>query len=221
MDKLNRTKIMGFILSSSMAFSGLSYADYNSDNANNQNVTNNGTVATTNGAVQVVPDDKLKSMVNTALGDYSGKVQVEAKGGVVMLSGELPSDTDYEKVIILAESIKGVQNVQVDDLTVKDSNSPLMDTYITAKVKGLLIQKDMFGTDIPSWSMGVETKNGVVFLSGKVESDSKKQMIMQLVKSVNGVKSVDDQVQISSTTDNDSMMNGNSQDMNNDSNESN
>ncbi|KTD22987.1 BON domain-containing protein [Legionella israelensis] len=238
MDRSKRTQIMGIILSSGLAFSGLGYAQNNTDTStttNQETMPTNGTQDTmqTNGAqgtiqtngtqdetmpgttqdqgAQVVPDSQLQSQVKSALKEYSEKVQVQVNNGVVALSGQVESDTDYENVITLAESVKGVQDVTVDNLTVKDSKSPLNDAYITAKVKGALIQKDLFDTDIPSWSIGVETKNGKVFLSGKAASEAEKQQIMQVVKSVKGVQSVDDQIQISSVADTGTVTNGDQQ----------
>lgn len=139
-------------------------------------------------------DAQITENVNQVLADYSGKVDTKVNQSVVYLSGELPSDTDYEKVITLTESVKGVSDVNVDKLTVKDSKRPLYDTYITAKVKGALIQSDLMGTDIPSWTISVETKNGEVFLSGKVASEEERQNILKVVNSVNGVKQVDDKM---------------------------
>lgn len=195
---------MNIILSSGLAISGLSYAGTNPDTNPPQNAGNTPGTTQTNGAqtpntvqnqgMQTVPDEQLKPLLDSALKDYTGKVQIQVINGVVSLSGQLESDTDYEKAITLVKSVKGVYDVNADNLTVKDSTHPLKDTYITAKVKGSLIQKDLFDTDIPSWSIGVETKDGKVFLSGKATTDVEKQQILQVVQSVNGVTAVDDQI---------------------------
>lgn len=206
MDRARQTKLMAFILSGGLAFSGLSYAQNNA-NDNSQNAGNNQGGMQTNampgttdnqGTRPVVPDDQLKSQVQSALGEYSATVQVQVSNGVVSLSGQMDSDTDYERAVTLAESVKGVQDVNVDNLTVKGSDRPLNDTYITAKVRGALIREDLFGTDIPSWTISVETKNAEVFLSGKVDSEAEKQKIKQIAQGVRGVTSVNDQIQVSS-----------------------
>jgi len=192
MDKLMKLKAVAILICSSLAGSAMA----------NDPMTNGG--STTNGAQNgqtatqaAKPGDaKLTSDVNTALADYAGKINVSVKGGVVYLSGQLPSDTDYEKVITLAESTKGVLDVNVDGLTVKDSKNPLYDSYLTAKVKGALIQTDVLDKDIPSWSISVETKNGEVFLSGTVKSDQEKQEVVKVVNSVSGVTKVNDQLQV-------------------------
>jgi len=126
---------------------------------------------------------------------------VSVQGGVVMLSGELPSDTDYDKVVTMAQSIKGVGDVNADGLTVTSSQNPLTDTYITAKVKGSLIQYDLFTADIPSWTIGVETKNGQVHLSGTVKSQQDLDKIVQIAEKVKGVKEVDNKMVVNGSDD--------------------
>ncbi|AHE65929.1 BON domain-containing protein [Legionella oakridgensis] len=190
MDKLMKLKAVAILICSSLAGSAMADDPMMNGSANG---TKNGQTATQ--AAQP-GDAKLTSDVNTALADYAGKINVSVKGGVVYLSGQLPSDTDYEKAVTLAESTKGVLDVNVDNLTVKDSKNPLYDSYLTAKVKGALIQTDVLDKDIPSWSVSVETKNGEVFLSGTVKSDQEKQEVVKVVNSVNGVTKVNDQLQV-------------------------
>jgi len=49
----------------------------------------------------------------------------------------------------------------------------------------------MFGDkDIEYWPVSVETKNGVVYLTGTVDTSTQKTNIENLVKTIKGVKSV-------------------------------
>ena len=184
------------------------------DSSNNPNMQNTETTMQNQGAQPAVTDDEIASALQTGLSQYSGKVQVKVENNVVHLSGELPSDTDYEKVITVAESMKGVQNVNVDELTVKDSNAPLQDTYITAKVKGSLIQADIMGKDLPSWTVDVETKNGTVYLSGSVASQDDIDKVLQVVKQVDGVQNVDNQLVVGNDDQNSDTVAGQNNDDN-------
>lgn len=184
-----KLKAIAILLSSGMAGGALAEMHQN-NSAEPQNAQPANMQAQTSDAALT---NDVKAAVS---GAYADKVNVSSRGGVIYLAGELPSDTDYEKVIVMANSIKGVQDVNVDALTVKESEQPLYDTYITAKVKGLLIQKDMMGKDIPSWTLGVETKNGVVYLSGTVKSEEERQKVKDAAKSVQGVTSVEDKTQV-------------------------
>ncbi|ASQ44780.1 BON domain-containing protein [Legionella clemsonensis] len=221
MDKLIHLKIASALLSGGLAFAAFA-------NVNNTTVAPSTDPATavqspqsnqtegmksnnTQSTTMHLSDDALLSAVESSLGAYKDKVSIKVTNGIVYLSGQLPSDTDYENVVTLVESTRGIGNVNVDNLTVKDSKAPLQDSWITAKVKAALIQADIMGKDLPSWTVGVETKNGQVFLSGQVASAQEKQAILNVVKSVKGVSKVDDQMQISANAvdNNNNTMNDN------------
>lgn len=190
MDKYRKLKAVAILVCG--GFAAGTFADNTAPAAN----TNDQTMTTNNQSETQVKrnDAAITSDVKSALSTYSGKVTTSVKDGVVSLTGQLPSDTDYDKVITMAESVKGVSDVNVDKLTVKDSSQPLYDSYITAKVKGSLIQSDLMGTDVPSWSISVETKDGQVYLSGKIATEQEKQNIMKVAKSVKGVTKVNDRI---------------------------
>lgn len=67
------------------------------------------------------------------------------------------------------------------------SDQPGTDTWITTKVKSdLLASKGTSGTDV-----SVETKDGVVWLSGQVGSQAEKDRTVTKAKAIKGVKQVD------------------------------
>lgn len=73
------------------------------------------------------------------------------------------------------------------DQGVAGSNEPAQDTWITTKVKtNIATLKDIDATDI-----SVETNNGVVTLSGSVDSADKRDRVVTAVRNVEGVKDVD------------------------------
>lgn len=67
------------------------------------------------------------------------------------------------------------------------SNQPVDDTWITTKVKTELLA----AKDIPGTSIDVETTNGVVVLSGTLESQKQVDRAVAAAKAVRGVKEVD------------------------------
>lgn len=124
-------------------------------------------------------------------------IKVNTNNGVVSLSGLLDTELQYKKAITLAESTPGVEDVNADKLTVKDSQSTLSDTYITAKIDGLLLREATMGDkDIKFSKVDVETTNGVVYLSGEVENQTQINNIIAVVNSVDGVKSVKSDLRI-------------------------
>lgn len=67
------------------------------------------------------------------------------------------------------------------------SEQPGTDTWITTKVKSdLLASKGVSGTDV-----SVETKDGVVWLSGTATTQAEKERTVAKAKAIKGVKSVD------------------------------
>lgn len=210
MDKLIKLTAVAFFVCSGVTGSAIADTSSNNMNSNSElkqpshllqppnNVNQQGSMPTHTSAPN---DNKLNSDVNAALAEYAGKVKITVRNAVVYLTGELASDTDYDKVVTFAESTKGVSDVNVDKLTVKGSSQPLQDAYITAKVKGTLIREDLMGKDVPSWSVHVETKNGMVFLSGTVSSQDQKQNILKVVKSIKGVTTVNDKTELATSND--------------------
>lgn len=117
-------------------------------------------------------------------------IHVATKQNIVYLSGTVETDMQYEKAVTIAESTDSVDDVNANGLKVKDSKSPLSDTLITAKIKGLILKDKTLNTATRNSDVSVETKDGVVYLSGTVSSSDQKNYIQKLVKSVKNVKNV-------------------------------
>lgn len=134
---------------------------------------------------------KIKAMYLKAPLLKSTSISVTTNNGEVILVGKVETDSEYERAVTLAESVDGVAKVDADKLKVKASKSPINDTYLTAKVKGVFLKEKIFGDkEVEVWPVKVETKDGVVELSGEVDSDAIEKNLVQLAKGVSGVKSV-------------------------------
>lgn len=126
-------------------------------------------------------------------------VSVSTHNGVVSLKGTVDSDTEYEQAISIAQSVSGVKDINADKLEVKDSKSPLNDLAITAKIKGKLMRTEIFSNKkIAFWGVSIETKDQVVYLTGTAKSRAEVNNIIRIAKSVEGVKSVESTVKVSS-----------------------
>lgn len=92
----------------------------------------------------------------------------------------------------LAESVDGVRDVDTEKLKIKESKHPMDDAYITAKVKGLFIQHDLFSDeDVATMPVSVETNNGIVYLSGTVDNEEQLKNAIKIAKTVKGVNKVE------------------------------
>ena len=73
------------------------------------------------------------------------------------------------------------------DMSAKSSEQPVTDTWITTKVKA-----DLATTEgIKSGDISVTTKNGLVTLSGTVNSKAQVQKAVAITRAVKGVHDVD------------------------------
>ena len=118
---------------------------------------------------------------------------VYVEEGIVTLRGEAASEAQKELTTQYAKDIEGVKEVRNEMAVVKVPKKPeqtlegkMDDASITAQVKiTLLIHRStsMLKTK-------VETKDGVVTLSGLAKNGAEKELVTQLVSDIHGVNSV-------------------------------
>ncbi len=143
----------------------------------------------------VVKDSVITSKIKSKMvadPDVSAlNVNVETNNGVVTLSGNVKTDAEASKAVEIAESTTGVKDVNTSQLTVQESTQPFSDAVITAKVKGKFVQEKLFGDKpVAVTDITVETKEGVVYLSGTVDNRALAKNAVRIAKSVEGVKRV-------------------------------
>lgn len=126
-------------------------------------------------------------------------VTVSTKDGVVKLKGHVNTDNEVDKLIEIASSVNGVDDVDATNLVIKKSHQPLTDTTITAKVKGTFIREKLFGdVKVTPMSIHVETKDGVVYLTGTADTRQQADNAVKLATAVKGVKSVNSKITVKS-----------------------
>jgi hyperosmotically inducible protein len=88
---------------------------------------------------------------------------------------------------VMAQSTSADHSAMAHDTPPASSDQPGTDTWITTKVKSdLLASKGVSGTDV-----SVETKDGVVWLSGHAASQAEKDRTVAKAKAIKGVKKVE------------------------------
>ncbi len=175
----------------------LTLASYNIAFANlptDSNTSTNNTNALVNNVQKYISDSAITAQIKAAFLKSSilspFDIKVVTKNEIVFLSGIVDTDTQYSEAVSSAESTPGVKDVNADQLTVKGSSAPLQDTYITAKIKGAYTKASLQGTDVSVINTHVETKDGVVYLSGTLANPQQMTNAIEIAKSVAGVKSV-------------------------------
>ncbi|MBA3641192.1 MAG: BON domain-containing protein [Acidobacteria bacterium] len=121
--------------------------------------------------------------------------------GVVTLRGEIDNAADRQQAVTIARNTEGVTRVE-DNLRVRgtdtaasatDTSSATVtqpDGWITAKIQA----KYFMDGDVKGHEIDVDTTNGVVTLTGAVESDSARRQAEALARNTDGVRTVQNQL---------------------------
>lgn len=150
-------------------------------------------------AGEVVDDSVLTAKVKAALVEdpvaKAGDVNVETYRGVVQLGGFVDTTEQKSRAGEVAKGVSGVKEVR-NDLRVSSPQQTVGevvdDGALTAAVKGKLIADQT----MQSYKVNVETQNGVVQLTGFVDSNDAKGRAAEIARSVNGVKDVRNDLEI-------------------------
>src|SRR5688572_11530319 len=155
---------------------------------------------TTKSAGEQVDDSVTTGRVKAALiADPTTKahqIDVETFKGTVQLNGFVDSSASKQRASEVAKSTKGVTAVR-NNLTVRNDSGPsgserLDDAAITTKVKAALAGDPR----TKAHQVNVETREGAVQLSGFVDSSEAKSTAEELARSVDNVKSVDNELDV-------------------------
>jgi len=139
-------------------------------------------------------DSAITAKVKAALVDHdnikSTDISVKTEKAVVTLSGFVESQAQAEQAVKVAKEVEGVSSVS-DKLHVRDGKEQGVkgyagDTATTSEIKAKLLADDI----VPSRKVKVETTDGVVQLSGTVDSQAQVDRAESIAKAVDGVKSV-------------------------------
>ena len=128
----------------------------------------------------------------------SAQIEVKTTDGVVTLTGNADSEEAKSRALELARGTAGVVKV-VDMISARgasgsgDAPEPartageaIDDSGITMSVKGRLLDDPL----VKGLRIDVDTRDGVVFLTGSVGSDAERQKAIQLARDSKGVRDV-------------------------------
>lgn len=128
-----------------------------------------------------------------------GNTTVDVKDGVVTLKGEAMNAAQKELTAEYAKDIDGVKSVK-NEMTVGTAPAPaertagekIDDASITAQVKTVLA----YHRSTSMVKAKIDTRNGVVTLTGIAKNAAEKTLITKLISDINGVTSVDNQMTV-------------------------
>jgi len=136
-------------------------------------------------------DEVIEDKNAAALGErFKGgefHINVTSYNGIVLLTGEVPTEaarTDVEQVVRSTPKVRAVQNeLVVGPATSLDSRSN--DTLITSKVKARFVEANKFQINV----VKVVTERGVVYLMGVVRHDEA-NAATEIARTTDGVQRV-------------------------------
>ncbi len=140
-------------------------------------------------------DAWLVTKVKTTLlfhSSVSAMTEVSVNNGVVTLRGDSASQAQKDLTTEYAKDVEGVKDVK-NEMTVSGAatkkervGEKIDDSSVTAVVKMTLLSH----RSTSAFHTKVETKNGVVTISGKAKNVAEIDLVTKLVSDVNGVKRV-------------------------------
>jgi osmotically-inducible protein OsmY len=130
------------------------------------------------------------------------KLDVDVKDGVAHLRGTVDSPVERDLAVEIAKGIDGITKVQ-EDIRIEPGSMAgerpedeffrtVEDASITARVKSKLL----WNRNTNGLNINVSTDNGVVTLKGQVESDTHRDLAVQLAKNTTGVQRVRNELDV-------------------------
>jgi len=140
-------------------------------------------------------------------------INTDVKNGNVVLTGKVENSVDKKLAEELVANIDGVTSVDNKLTVVADSNmhsdmsddmeegveegtSELTDAKIATVIKTRLLMD----TDISGFDIDVDVENGVVTLTGEVDSDAERDLAVEIAKNASDVKDVESDLRVVTET---------------------
>lgn len=139
---------------------------------------------------------KIKALLAAESDIRSLNISVTTDNNVVHLDGRVDTRLQASRVVELAQSVKGVTDVNDSKLSVTSSNNFFEDAFITAKVKGKILQLYNDDKIAKGYNLHVETTNGVVHIFGKVTESEDIRILEKSIHAITGVKDVNTNIDV-------------------------
>jgi hyperosmotically inducible periplasmic protein len=136
---------------------------------------------------------KVKAALSFHRNVNASATEVTAEGGTVTLKGEASSIAQKELTTEYAQDVEGVKTVK-NEMTVAETKAEpartiaekIDDASITAQIKGSLLAH----RSTSALKTGIETRDGVVTVSGIASNPAEKSLVTKLINDIRGVVSV-------------------------------
>ena len=141
-------------------------------------------------------------------------IEVSTNDGAVTLAGKVASESERQHALSLARSVDGVRDITDKLVLAPESQADpsargsgtaatagamnaVEDTWVTTKIQSKYFLDDL----VKGRRVDVATENGVVTLSGQVQSQAEKQRAEELARDTDGVARVQNRLAIGTGTE--------------------
>ncbi len=143
------------------------------------------------GSSSPIPDSKIKAAIERSFSldsaVYNRLVNVNTENGIVILSGQVDNLLTLERVVEIAQTVKGVKSV-VNNMTVQPRQR--QDYEIEFDLHNSFLRDPATET----YEIRASVNNGEVSLTGKVDSYQEKVLAGKIAKGVNGVREINNRI---------------------------
>lgn len=143
---------------------------------------------------QIVDAAKNSYNYRTVLDNH---VKVKSNDGVVTLSGTVPDNDQKALAEDTVKNLPGVVSV-VNNIKVESEPAEHSDAWLAVKIRTDLL----FHANVSATATKVDVSNGVVLLTGTVDSQAQKDLTEAYVKDIDGVTSVTNDLVVKDTQNN-------------------
>lgn len=146
------------------------------------------------GRADVAADQRTERQAAAALRELRalhGDVQIQVADGIVTLSGRVD---DREQRALAAETMRKLPGVLAVDnqLDLATPEPDRADGWIALKVRSLLL----LGHNVPATLIDVAVREGIVTLTGTVESELQRRLAAAYARDVEGVRGVRNELEV-------------------------
>jgi hyperosmotically inducible protein len=148
---------------------------------------------------ETIDDTVILTKVETALlGNDAMAINVEMHDGVALLAGFLDSQQAKQDALEAVQRVEGVTGIR-DHIYVQDhprmAGQVVDDSVIAGKIKAELAASD----DTEALEINVEVDDGVVLLSGWVDSEDEAESATLIARSIVGVEKIIDGMEVAAS----------------------
>lgn len=144
------------------------------------------------GLKRAVSDSWIKAKINNAWLQYDvdtfAKLSTTVKEGRVLITGVVQKPEARVEAVRLVWQVEGVKQV-MNEIRVADSEGVggyVKDQWITSRLRGAML----FDKNIQSINYTIDTVQGVVYLMGFAQDQAELNRVIELARTISGVKQV-------------------------------